>query len=240
MKLIVTIVFLLVVLNINAQTAGKLTVTVTTVTYGGSYSPDNVVAIWVQNKTGVYIKTLLAYAATRRSYLSNWAKATSSTYNVVDAVTGATQGSHGIRTCNWNGANQTGTVLGDDTYNVVMEMTEGGNNKLATFAIVKGKSQQIVTPANVAGFSNITIKWTPSTTDLQEIAKLYSVYPVPAHNSVLVDGFDIKEIQILNLSGKYLFSTKERTIDISNLPKGIYLVLVNTGKGNVFKKIIKD
>ena len=242
MKLNIVIVCMFMVLSLNAQTEGQLTVTVTTVPYGGSYSPYNVVAIWMRSKTGAYIKTLLAYAATRRSYLSNWATATASTYNVVDAVTGATQGSHGVITCKWNGANLTGTVLGDDTYYVVMEMTEGGSNKLASFPVVKGKTQQVVTPANVTGFSNITIKWTPVNTAVDEAKLLscYSLYPNPAKNVISISGIDVIETQILTLSGKYVFSSIDRQIDISHLTKGTYMAVLVTKKGNIPKMFVKN
>jgi hypothetical protein len=241
MKLVSVIAFMFMVLSLNAQTEGQLTVTTTTVTYGGSYSPYNVVAIWVRSKTGAYIKTLLAYAGTRRAYLSNWATATSSSYNVVDAVTGATQGSHGVRTCKWNGANLTGTVLGDDTYYVVMEMTEGGSNKLASFPIVKGKTQQVVTPANVSGFSNITIKWTPVNTAVDELkfSDLYSVYPNPAQNTIYINGLDVFETQILTLSGKYMFSSFNHQIDISRLSKGTYVAMLVAKTGNFSRVFIK-
>lgn len=224
----------------NAQTAGQLSVTVTTLTYGGTYAPKHVIAIWVQNKTGVYIKTLLAYAATRKAYLSSWGTATSSIYNTVDAITGATQSTHGTLNCTWNGSNLTGTVLGDDTYNVVMEMTEGGNNKLLTIPIKKGTTQQIVTPGNVSGFSNITVKWIPASTDIEDIKvdKLYNVYPNPAKNTIHVNDADIREIQILTLSGKFLFSSKKNTLNVAKLPKGIYLVILKYEKNSITKKLV--
>lgn len=226
----------------NAQTEGQLSVTVTTVAYGGSYLPHNVVAIWVQSKTGVFIKTLLAYAAVRKAYLSSWGTATSSTYNTVDAITGATQSSHGIRTCYWNGKNQTGTVLGDDTYNVVMEMTEGGSNKVGVFALKKSNTAQTVTPANVSGFSNITIKWTPVSTGIEDVTsdKFYAVYPNPAKNTLYVNGDDIREVEVCTLSGKRLLSTKVNRIDVSVLPKGDYLVFLITKNRNFVRKFMKN
>ena len=242
MKFFILILFVLVLFNLNGQTAGKLTVTATTVSYGGSYSPHNVVAIWVQSKTGTFVKTLLAYASARKAYLSNWSTATSSTYNVVDAITAATQTSQGVRTCSWNGANLTGTVLGDDTYNVIMEMTEGGNNKLATFAITKGKTMQSITPANVAGFSNISIKWTPATTALEdvEIAKFYQVYPNPAKNIIYINGSGINELQLYNLNGKCVFKTINTQINVGALNKGEYILKIVSNQGLFQKQIIKE
>ena len=230
------------IFSANAQTAGQLSVTVTTLTYGGTYAPKHVVAIWVQNKTGVYIKTLLAYAATRKAYLSSWGTATSSTYNTVDAITGATQSTHGTLNCTWNGSNLTGTVLGDDTYNVVMEMTEGGNNKLLTVPIKKGTTQQIVTPGNVSGFSNIAVKWTPASTGIEDIKmdRLYNVYPNPAKSNIYVNGIGIHEIQLYNLSGKYILKTTNQKINLTNLSRGEYILKIISNEGVFSKEIIKD
>ena len=225
-----------------SQTAGQLKVTVTTLAYGGSYSPYNVFAVWVQSKTGVFVKTMLADGAIRKAYLTNWRTATSSTYNVVDAITGATQGSHGTYTCTWNGTNLTETVLGDDTYTVAMEMTEGGTPVYSTFQFKKSGMEQIVTPANVSGFSNITIKWIPVTSDLETVAadKLFHVFPNPAKNNIYVSGFGINEMQVLELSGKLILSTKNQFMDISSLKKGIYLLKIFSIKGVFSKQIIKN
>lgn len=226
----------------NSQTAGQLTITATTVSYGGTYAPYHVVAIWVQSKTGTFIKTLVAYAASRRANLSSWSAVTSSTYNVVDAVTGATRGSHGAITGKWNGSNLTGTVLGDDTYTVAMEMTEGGTQRYYTFQFKKSGTEQILSPANVSGFSNITIKWTPALTQLADVnfGEAYSIYPIPVKSLMFVNGANIGEIQLYTLSGMYLLSTKENTLNISNLKKGIYLIVLKTTNGDIVKKFVKD
>ena len=225
-----------------SQTAGQLKATVTTVAVGGNYSPYNVFAVWVQSKTGVFVKTMLADAALRRSYLSNWGKATASTYNVVDAITGATQGSHGTYTCSWNGTNLTGTVLGDDTYTVALEMTEGGTPVYTTFQFKKSGTEQIVTPANVTGFSNITIKWSPASTPVETVMadKLFTVFPNPAKNNVYVSGFGISEMQVLDLNGKLILSTRNQFMDISSLKKGNYFLKISSLYGAFSKQIIKN
>ena len=95
-----------------ASTPGTLNVTVTTsATTGGTYIPRNVEAIWIQNSSGQFVKSLLVYAAARIGELTNWN--TSSAGNKVDAITGATQISHGVRTCSWNGTNVSGVVVAD-------------------------------------------------------------------------------------------------------------------------------
>ncbi|MDD4970039.1 MAG: DUF2271 domain-containing protein [Paludibacter sp.] len=224
-----------------SQTEGQLKVTVTTVAYGGTFTPRNVFAVWVQSKTSVFVKTMLAYADTRKAYLSNWKTATSSTYNVVDAITGATQSTHGTYTCTWSGTNITGTVLGDDTYTVAMEMDEGGNTKYATFTFKKSGTVQTVTPVNVTGFSNIKIQWTPAFTALENTAadKLVAVYPNPAVTSIYVAGIEVTDIQVCSLNGKVLLSSKQSNVNISTLPKGIYLAIIYAKEARVVRKIEK-
>ena len=91
------------------NTGGTLTISTLTSTAGGNYSPKNIVAIWIENSSGTFVKSLMVYAATRIQYLTNWVS--NSSKNVVNATTGATQSSYGTRTCTWNGTNVAGTVV---------------------------------------------------------------------------------------------------------------------------------
>jgi hypothetical protein len=54
-----------------AQTTGDLVVTTTTTSEaGGNYAPRNIVAIWIENDQGEFVKTLLAFAQNRKSHLN--------------------------------------------------------------------------------------------------------------------------------------------------------------------------
>jgi len=53
-----------------AQTTGDLVVTTTTSEAGGNYAPRNIVAIWIENDQGEFVKTLLAFAQNRKSHLN--------------------------------------------------------------------------------------------------------------------------------------------------------------------------
>ncbi len=91
---------------ISAQTNGTLAVSVTTSSAGGNYAPRNIVAIWIEDSSGKFVKTLLAYANSRKNHLETWKTSTTtagSAYNTTDAISGATQTSHATRTCSWNG-----------------------------------------------------------------------------------------------------------------------------------------
>lgn len=142
-----------------AGSAG-LTVSVTTSTAGGGYAPRNVVAIWIENNAGQFVKTLTVYAQARASDLTNWSS--SSGGNKVDAVTGATQSNYGTIYGVWNGTDVSGTVVADGTYKVCMELTDkGSTGNFSAFPFTKGTAAVTLTPGNVSSFSSISIKWVP-------------------------------------------------------------------------------
>jgi len=126
-RITILAVFIITGLQISAQTTGKLDVSVTTSATGGNYAPRNIVAIWIEDESGNFVKTLLAYAEKRIQHLNTWEKATSakgSMYNRTDAITGATQSSHGTRTCSWNGTDYNKNLVADGKYYVCMELTD--------------------------------------------------------------------------------------------------------------------
>ena len=101
---------------LSAQTNGTLSVSVTTSSTGGSYAPRNILAIWIEDNSGKFVKTLLAYADKRKQHLNTWETSTTtagSVYNSIDAITGATQSSHGTRVCSWNGTDYNKNAVAD-------------------------------------------------------------------------------------------------------------------------------
>lgn len=232
---------------ISAQTTGKLTVQVTTSSTGGDYEPRNVLAIWVEDDSGAFVKTLLAYANTRRTHLNTWQASTNaagSEFNTTDAVTGATQSGHGVRTAEWNGTNYSGTVVPDGQYRLRMELTdknETGN--AASFPFTKGATAQALTPANVPSFSSISINWTPMATPLDPVvseSNTFVVYPNPTKGKFTVLGEGITELEIKDLSGKTVFSGSKPMVDLSAQPNGVYLITIRSAKETVVEKVMKE
>lgn len=61
------------------------------------------------------------------------------------------------------------------------------------------------------------------------------LFPNPAQNSITLKiNASVREIVILDSRGSIILKTKNKTIDISSLPSGIYFVKVNTGNGGLF------
>lgn len=234
-------------LSVFAQTNGTLAISVTTSSTGGNYAPRNVLAIWVEDSSGKFVKTLLAYAATRKTHLNNWETSTTtagSVYNVTDAITGATQSSHGTRTCSWNGKDFKGNLVADGNYNLRMELTDkNATGNTASFQFTKGPANQTLSPANVPSFSSVSLKWTSGVTgSIPELTESNTivVYPNPGTGVFTVLGENIQSIKVSDLAGKTILKSIAPIIDLGKYPKGIYLFTVKTGEQTFVEKIIKE
>ncbi len=246
-KTLLVVLILFFTLNLtNAQTEGTLTVTTTTSSAGGNYSPKNIVAIWIEDEQGNFVKTLLAYAQNRITHLNTWEASTTaagSPFNTLDAITGATKPNHATRTCSWNGTGVSGAIVADGIYKVRMELTDkNATGNFSTFTFTKGPSAENLSPANVPSFSNISVIWEPFFTSVEEniTGKDYQIYPNPTSGVFTFSGEHIREIQIRNVAGSLIYQGNTDEVDISRQPDGIYFVKIKTEKGiMITKKIVK-
>ena len=149
-----------------SENTGTLTVDLSTSTAGGNYRPRHVLAIWIENNSGEFIHTLMAYARSRITHLNNWESSTEAAgvrYDTTDAVSGATQSSYTDRSATWNGMDFNGTMVPDGNYTVCMELTDkNSTGNYSCFAFEKTGTAQTVTPSDAPSFSNINIQWTPN------------------------------------------------------------------------------
>jgi len=225
-----------------AQTEGTLTVTATTSSAGGNFAPKNIVAIWVEDEQGNFVKTLLAYAQTRKTHLNTWEASTTaagSAFNVVDAITGATKSSHGTRTCSWNAKDFNQNIVADGNYTVWMELTDkNATGNFSSFNFTKGAEPVNLTPLNVPSFGSISISWEPLFTGLEEQSgESMRVYPNPSGGIIHVSGKDIREVQVISTSGGQVYTGTQKDIDLSAQPAGVYYVRLFTNTGTETQKI---
>jgi uncharacterized protein with FMN-binding domain len=169
----------------------------------------------------------------------------------VDGISGATLSSHATRTCYWGKTVSLATVA-DGTYTVCLEIVDAKNippvnstgHKYVTYTFEKGTANSTGTLVGSAqsSFSNVSIQWVPTNTAINniELSTLYSIYPNPAISNVFVNGPDIQSIDVFTLEGKRVFSSNLQKLNINALKKGTYLLNINTGKGIVSKKLIKN
>ena len=231
---------------ITAQTSGTLTITATTSSAGGNFAPKNIVAIWIEDEQGNFVKTLLAYAQNRKTHLNTWEASTTaagSPFNTVDAITGATRTSHATRTCTWNATDINGTLVPDGVYKIRLELTDkNSTGNYSTFTITKDTNPENQTPANVPSFSSISINWVPLLTGIKDniYSENYKIYPNPTSGIFTISGENIVEVQIRNVFGDLIYNGISPAVNLGNQPDGIYLVKITTEKGTITKKIFKN
>lgn len=141
------------------KTEGTLSFTVETISNGGNYSPKHVLAIWIEDGSG-FVKTSKLRANNRKKYLYTWNNRSSQ--NTVDAITGATLGSHQSHTISWDGTDVNGTVVPDGDYKVRVEFTdEHAQGPLYSLTFTKGTEEVSLSPDNSGKFKNISLTWIP-------------------------------------------------------------------------------
>ncbi len=235
--------------NLDAQISGKLSVSISTSETGGKYAPKNVIAIWIENETGDFIKTLLVYGNKRLTHLNTWQESTNNAgteYNKVDAVTGATRLKHGELTCSWDGTDYNKALVPDGKYYLCMELTdknETGN--YSSFEFTKNDKPVDKTPSSEESFSDITIQWVPEMkVDIERVKPLannikYKVYPNPSSNMFTISGNEFETLELRKVSGELLFKTEKNRIDFTPFKDGIYLLYIYNKNDLVITKIVK-
>jgi flagellar hook assembly protein FlgD len=104
-----------------ASTDGTVTFSVLTVSNGATYSPKNVLAIWVKDAQGNFVISRKVMAANRKQHLVKWVA--SSGNNSVNATTGATLSNHQTHTITWDCRDVSGNLVPDGTYEIWVEYT---------------------------------------------------------------------------------------------------------------------
>jgi hypothetical protein len=134
---------------------GMLTVSFMSVGPGGRYAPRNCGAVWIEDASGKFVKTIERWTAIRERYLENWSMASggwgfsifggSSGDNPdqVDVVTAGTLSRHQMHMSSWNMKNVDGEVVPDGMYTVVVEVSEG-SSEVGRVDFVKGPMAQML------------------------------------------------------------------------------------------------
>jgi hypothetical protein len=146
-----------------------LTVSFTSKGPGGRYAPRNCGAVWIEDESGKFVKTIERWTAIRERYLENWSMAsggwgvsffggsTGTKPDQVDVVSAGTLSRHQMHMSNWNMKNVEGQVVPDGKYTVVVEVSEG-NAGVGRVDFVKGPMAQMLQGESPV-FSNMTITY---------------------------------------------------------------------------------
>lgn len=221
----------------NVKTSGSLAFSVTTSTTGQYFAPKHVVAIWIENSSGEFIKTLKVRANYQINYLYQWKNSSSS--NTVDAITGATLTSHQTHSLTWDCTDVSGELVPDGDYTVRVEFSEkNGQGPYTSYTFTKGNTEVSLSPSDLTNFKNVSIVYTPESTGITEKEKELPirVFPNPAKEFIVISADEIIEnISIFNQEGSLILIQNEKVLSKeckinfdSNLPSGNYFYKIQT------------
>lgn len=242
------IILLSLISKLNAQTAGTLTFTYTQTAPSAS-ATKNVMAIWIEDNSGTFVKTKMRYwSNSTNDHLPSWVS--KSAQNVVDATTGATRtastvpSAFGAKTITWDGKNAAGTLAPDGVYKVFVESSycnpEPSNGQhwvITSFTFTKGTATDHQTPAGPANFSNISLDWVPNFTVVEDIKdnSTLSVYPNPTKGNITINYKDAKRILVENVLGSVVYDEKistagigSKSLDLKKYSNGVYVVKIES------------
>ncbi len=243
----------------NAQTVGTLTLTYTPTAHSGYSGAKNVLAIWIQDANGAFVKSLYRRAGNgTKDHLPTWAvnsggaanNCMSANCNVVSASTGATLTSYTQKNLTWDGTDVTGNTVDDGVYKITVESTwahGAGGGAVRSFTFNKSSNDELQNPADDSNFTGISVNWVvASGAGISENGlSAVMVYPNPSTDGALsIDYQSATDFSIIDLLGNVLFegqldvSTKTKTIDVSKFTAGIYFVKVSDGTLSTTKKVM--
>lgn len=151
---------------------GTLTLSFTTVNVGGRYQPRNVGAVWIENGTGAFVKTLARWAGVRAVHLSKWNAASGgwssffgfgATPDELDAVTSATLRTAEAHNLTWDMADNNGAIVPDGKYTVKIEVADDNIRASSVAAIPFDKSTTPVQlhPADQSPYTGLSLSYQP-------------------------------------------------------------------------------
>ena len=194
-------IFLFLVKTGISQTDGTLTFTFTQPQPGTA--TKNVMAGWIEDGSGTFIKTKFRYwAGGTNDHLPTWV--TKSSQNVTDALTGATRTASttptawGTKTFTWDAKNVSGTVNGsvvtDGVYKIWIESAYspyqdpggvGSHNMITSYSFNKTSAPEYLTPANTTLITGVIIDWVPVVTAVAPVAVFSAVNTTICQNNAV-------------------------------------------------------
>ena len=251
--------------NSVAQTDGTLTFTFNQPQPTSPSGTKNVIAVWIENGSGTFIKTKMRYWGGGTSdHLPTWK--TKSGQNVTDATTGATRTSttnptaFGSKTVTWDGKDvngtQNGTTVADGTYKVWVEsswqtsLASNTHNDIISFTFTKGPAADHQTPSGDNYFNTISVDWVPATSSVSDLSldQSIDIYPNPTSDFININfhrSISECQVRIENTLGQTIYSEKptqinvgNKNIDVSQFSKGIYFVVIQAKDQTTKQKIL--
>lgn len=146
---------------VSARAQETLQVSFDTTPVGGKYAPRNILAVWIEDETGAFVRTIDRWAGVRINHLVAWSAASGQD---ADAISGATRANHDNRiTAVWDMLDFNGMPVPNGTYTIRMELADDNStspdqNNQGTFSFVRD-GQASTQNVGGTGFLNVTIDY---------------------------------------------------------------------------------
>lgn len=249
--------------NYLGVTSGSLTFTFKTLTNSSTYSPKNILAVWIKDSQGNFVVSRKVMAATRKQHLVKWNA--SSAGNTVSATTGATLSSHQTHTITWNGKNAAGIDMQDGLYQICVEYTStnsASNGNQGPFLVVefeKGQTLKHITPVNATYYQDIVADWVPLSVGLNSLSKAgasIAIFPNPfcgettiqlvcdRQSQAYICVFDASGKKVADVlsdsfsAGTQAYSWDGTSDNGSKLKSGLYFIQIQVNGFTEFKKVL--
>lgn len=144
---------------VDAGPSAPLVFSVTTSSQDGEFAPKNIGAIWIEDSSGAWVKTLAVWAGVSTRFLTSYCAA-NKTGNKVDAITSATLSAHKTHEATWDLTGADHKVVADGDYSVLVEATDhNGTGKLLTVPFHKADAPMMTAPADTPYFHGIELRY---------------------------------------------------------------------------------
>ena len=161
---------------------------------------------------------------------------------IIDTVTNEVYFPWKLDLANVTGAAVKGDNTVDNVEQVVIKTPVAGRN----YKVVVSNKENLVDDLNAAANQKYSLLITGanaenlSTADFATKDKV-SVYPTVAKDVVNIDSTaKINAVELIDLTGKLISTTKTNKVNVSSLPSGVYVLKITTDKGVTTKKIVKQ
>lgn len=240
-----------------SQTDGTITFSVRTASNGGFYSPENVLAIWLETSSGTFVRTFKVRAANRIQQLYTWK--VKSGLNTTDAITGSTLSNHTTHSVTWNCRNLSNVLMPDADYKIRVEYTEEHEQgPLAEYTFSKGTISQVINFPDQSYFKDAVLTYNALTSIAESGSAVHvTPFPNPFTESVTLnfqnDGSEKYVLHIFNTTGSLVFSGEFSQIlnnriyvfwngkdsDGNECPEGTYFYNIVSGKNSYSGKLLR-
>ncbi|GGF08858.1 Por secretion system C-terminal sorting domain-containing protein [Chishuiella changwenlii] len=144
-------------------------------------------------------------------------------------------------------ANVTGAAIkGDNTVDNIEQILIKNPVAGRKYKVVVSNKGDLIDDNDALSNQNYTLLITGITlenlnTDEVNVKSITSVYPTIAKDIIHVKTTEkIQKVDVIDLTGKLVLSTKTDRVNVSSLPVGVYIINITTDKGVTTKKIVKQ